>query len=137
MPGSKNGFTITFDEFRTILIEDGIEAARKDYTDPKDLARLNGSIAGFQACFNKNPPEIRKLLKDSAERTSKAFIDVNEKTITDYDYWYQVCFAAEVEWVANCISALMISQGLNPIAGITTRGVMKASEIVHRIKRGE
>jgi hypothetical protein len=41
---------MTYNDFLNQIIEDGIIAAKEDYAGPQDKNRLEGSIAGFEAC---------------------------------------------------------------------------------------
>jgi hypothetical protein len=77
------------------IIDDGIEAARADYTKPSQKLKLEGSIKGFEDCRGKAPAEIVALMVEANERAYKAMRD---KEPTEH-YWYWRCRAAEVEWV--------------------------------------
>lgn len=109
------------------IINDGIEAAKRDYAAPRQAAKLKGSIAGFEACRGLQPLEIAALLKRRQEMTRQAFCDRQRGSES---YWEIRCFEAEVEWVANCVSAVLMNQGLPVIVNPTARGVIKAAEIV-------
>lgn len=69
-------------EYKTFLdriIDDGIAAARRDYkTGPK----LEGAIAGFEACRGKLPNEVRALFQDPNDLSRPT---VNGDVV---DYWY-------------------------------------------------
>jgi hypothetical protein len=119
---------VSFDEFRTRIIEDGIAACKKDYKN--DQSKRDGSIAGFQSCSNKTPEQIAQLLAEAKNRTTKAFAEAQNGVISSDEYWYIRCFEAEVEWVANCVSIVLINQGLPPIIPPTCRGAIKAAEII-------
>jgi len=108
---------------RDQLLDDGIAAARVDYA--KDPVRLAGALEGFDACRGKTPEDLTKLLVKSNRRASRA---MDRKDDTLDDYWKARCFALEVEWVCNCVSAATRV----PIAGHlpTCRGAMKAAEVL-------
>lgn len=112
-----------FDDFVTKIVDDGIQAATDDYTRPDQQDKLRGSVAGFEICRGKNVEELRELLAASATATQDA-------CQRDSDYWWYRCYESEVEWVCNCVSALLHNQKLPTIVTSTARGAMKAAEIV-------
>lgn len=113
-------------EFLDKIISDGIEAAAKDY---KGLKRA-GALAGFNACKGKSPKELKDLLDASNTATEDA-----RKRKVGEQYWWFRCYAAEVEWVCNCVSAILWNQGLEVIIPPTTRGVLKAAQVVAEAER--
>ena len=122
---------MTYEEFLDRIINDGIAAAKADYKRPAQKAQLEGSIAGFEACREKGPSDLALLLGKAQANTHTAFRRVNEREISDEEYWKIRCFEAEVEWTCNCVSALTLSGSpWPPIVTPTARGVMKAAEIV-------
>ena len=106
------------------IIDDGIEAARADYTRPDQGLWLEGSIAGFEECRGKTPPEIADLILAARLRADQAMRD------EDARYWYWRCRSLEIEWVANVLSNIMMAQGWPAIGIATYRGLMKAAEII-------
>jgi hypothetical protein len=89
-----------YEELLTKIIDAGIEVARADYAKRSgDLgeAMLRGSIEGFEACRGKQPDEIAKLYRE-ADRAGMWTDDPPA-------YWQARCKAAEIEWVANVLSA--------------------------------
>jgi hypothetical protein len=118
---------MTYDEFLARVIDDGIEAARADYTKPEEDRHLKGSIAGFEACRGKNSPALVVLLGEARKRTAEAYARTTQPS-----YWYLRCYELEVEWVANCVSALLVNQGGQALTSYqpTARAVMKLGEIV-------
>ena len=119
-----------YDEFLTRVINEGIAAAKSDYTKPVDKARLKGSIEGFEACRDKTPEGLKTLLMESGVKSHEAYRRVNEKEISDDEYWRLNCFELEVRWVCNVLSGLLMNAGLPTIVPPTARGVMKGAEIV-------
>lgn len=113
---------MTHDDFLTQVINEGIAAARKDYANRPD--KLNGAVAGFEACRDKNSQELKDLLE--ASLTAKKDARMRKAT----DYWWFVCYAAEVEWVCNCVSACLYNQGFPVIITPTARGMMQAAKII-------
>lgn len=106
------------------IIDDGIEAARHDYATPRHLLKREGAIAGFEECRNKQPAEIAALLVEANERAHQAMRE------DDPRYWYWRCRALEIGWVVNVLSNVMVAQGMLPIGDMTTRGRLKAAEII-------
>lgn len=123
---------MTYNEFLTRIIDEGIAAATADYTDPKDKERLEGSIAGFNACRNQLPEQLIETWSEANKKCNDAFcngIYSDENTNT---YWYHRCFQLEVEWVINVVSAMLINEGQQPLLAWlpTANGAMKAASIL-------
>lgn len=106
------------------VIDDGIEAARLDYTKPDDKLKLDGSIRGFEECRGKTPVQLAVQLAIARGRAQQAH---RQRAA---DYWYWQCRAAETEWVANVVSVLLLQQNLPVIVQPTVRGMLKAMDIV-------
>lgn len=117
---------MSYQDFLTRVIDEGIEAAKTDYAGQKENDRLDGSIAGFEACRNKQPNELFEVFKEASEYMNKAF---REQAT---NYWYFRCYQAEVEWVCNVVSALLYNEGQPAILSYlpTVNGMMKAASIV-------
>lgn len=114
------------------LIEEGIEGARKDYAGEGkcDAEKLAGSIDGFEACRGLQPEQMKDLLEDAHNKMQQAFFRVSEKEISDGEYWRVRCRQAEIEWMANCVSAVMMNEGLEPIIPPTARAVLAVAKIL-------
>jgi hypothetical protein len=108
------------------IIEDGIEAARADYIRPDQENLLKGSIQGFEGCRGKTPQELRDLYGEAMATSSRKSLEQAD------DYWYYQGRALEIEWVCNCISAVLVNEGQDPLLGHlpTCRGVFKAAEVI-------
>lgn len=117
-----------YNEFLNRVINEGIEAARNDYKKESQKPYLEGSVAGFEACRNKNPLELFEVFKESQEYVNNSFAerDKHEK------YWWLRCYQLEVEWVCNVVSAILLNEGKPPILSWmpTCNGVSKAASIV-------
>lgn len=50
------------------IIDDGIEAARVDYSKPRNTLEREGAIHGFEECRSKVPTKISSLLVESNAR---------------------------------------------------------------------
>ncbi len=112
-------------DFLSVVIEDGIAAARKSYAnDPEKRA---GAVAGFEACRGKSPTELLALLEGARSDTRLAYV------LDARDYWRARCYEAEIEWVCNCVSAVLENEGHAPIINPTYRGVMKANAVLQGV----
>jgi hypothetical protein len=117
---------VTLEAFLTQVIDGGVAGAQADYAGESGNRRQmrEGAVRGFEECRLKTPAELALLLAEVQERRQKAYWEQAP------DYWYWNCRAAEVEWVCNCVSAVLQNQGLPPIITPTGRGYMRAAEIV-------
>ena len=111
-----------YQEFLAKIIKDGSAAAEKDYKD--NPVRLKGALAGFFACQGKFPPQLAELLAASREKTQEARLSRAE------NYWEIRCFEAEIEWVCNCVSAMLQNEKQPVIIIPTARAVLKAAEVI-------
>lgn len=116
-------------KFLSQLINEGMEAAKNDYATPKDKQKLEGSIAGFDACRDKHPHELLEVYKENQEYVEKVFHAHDTDT-----YWWFRCYQAEVEYVLNVVSAVLVNQGHKPLLPHlpTTIGTIKATVILNR-----
>jgi hypothetical protein len=125
---------VTYEAFLTRVIDDGIEAARRDYADKPE--KLRGAVAGFEACRGKSPVELKVLL----DRTHMASHDLSAQAFALgpgrgealKEFWETRCYEAEVEWVCNCVSAMLMNEGLPVIVQPTARGVLRADEVLRQ-----
>lgn len=115
---------ITLNDILNAVIDDGTSEMRLVYTAPRHRIKLEGGIAGFEACRGKEPAEIGRMLVDARERSRRA------REIQAADYWYHRYYEAEVEWVANVLSVALVYLGQQPIAEPTVRGHIKYAEIL-------
>lgn len=113
---------MNYEEFLERIINDGIEAAKKDYEGEKEKEKLEGSIAGFEACRGKNPQQLVDEYKKAMQLQQEAFI------LRVENYWWFRCFTLEVEWVINVVSAGIRIELLSHLP--TARGLFKAAEIL-------
>lgn len=106
------------------IISTGIEAAKRDYVRTDQQEKLDGSIAGFNACAGKQPHELLVVLTEATQRQNEAHRE------RYHNYWWFACYATEVEWVCNVVGAIMLNEGLEPIVSPTCRGVLHAHRIL-------
>lgn len=119
---------MTIAEALDCIIDEGIEACRKDYAD--DEPKRTGSIEGFEACRGKVPSELAALLDCARAQQQRAFIEASEDRISTEEYWRIQCFCAEIEWTCSVISAILMNNGFPIIVTPTMRGAMQAAKIV-------
>jgi hypothetical protein len=110
-------------EFLTRVIDDGIAGARKDYE--KHPAKLAGAVAGFEACRGRVPADLFELLVEARKRRVAACASGNTLA-----HGMVRCFEAEVAWVCNVVSAVLMNERRPVIVAPTARGFMKAATIV-------
>lgn len=122
------GNHMNYQDFLTRIIDDGVEAATQDYADSP--AKRRGSIAGFEACRGCPPAKLAQLLKDARAARDHARDETQADRGDLDDYWEARCYEAEVEWVCNCVSVILVNEGRPPIVPPTARGVMKASGVL-------
>lgn len=124
---------MNYDDFMHRLINLGIDAAKADYGQEQgeySADKLAGSIDGFMECRGKQPTQILELLTDANKKVQEAFIRVTEKEISSGEYWRVVCRQTEIQWVANCVSAMLANQGREPIIPFTARAALTVAQIV-------
>lgn len=113
-------------EFLNRVIDEGIAAATADYTEESDKERLEGSIAGFNACRNLLPEQLVETWQKANDDMNNAFHEQKE------NYWWFRCFQLEVEWVINVVSAMLVNEGQDTLLSWlpTANGAMKAASII-------
>lgn len=117
-------------DYTTVLIyviERGVEGARRDYREGS--AKLKGALAGFEACRGRTPQELAVLLKEAREETVRAR-DRRREMLPAEDFWWHRCREAEIEWVANCVSVILVNEGMEPIVPPTAKALLAVSRIV-------
>lgn len=120
---------LRYQDFLTKVIDESIQAATKDYeARPDQEHKLQGSVAGLNACRDLSPPQLGALLQRSQNVHRLCF----HRTVLER-YWRVTCFMHEVEWVCNVISVALINQGIPPIIQPT----MRAAAMAERISRSD
>lgn len=92
-----------YNEFLNLTISDGMNAARCNYDEAKDANKLSGALAGFEACRDKEPEELREIYTETISYINNARRDHDLQA-----YWYFRCYQLEVEWVCNVVSGLIL-----------------------------
>ena len=122
---------MTYKKFIKKIVEDGIKAAKRDYKRADQKAILKGSVAGFKDCLNKDVFGLSELLNKAQVKNQELFLRKPNPNKKELDkYWEVGGYTLEVEWVCNCVSALLMNEGKPTIITPTARGMIKASEIV-------
>lgn len=118
-------------EFLTQVIERGIKSCSADPIINKHPKRLEGSIEGFNACRDKTPEELAALLAETRRKGHNARLDSEGKREDDLeDYWKARHYELQVEWVCNCVSAMLMNEGKGVIIPPTARAMINISEII-------
>lgn len=110
-------------DFLEEVVRQGIAASADSYAD--DRPKREGAAAGFEACRRKSPEELRLLLV-TALQTRERLVGTDDLDA----YWWHTCYAAEVEWTCNVVSAVLANMRLPTIVTPTARGYLAASRIV-------
>lgn len=118
---------MTLAEFLEKVIDEGIKAAKRDYSGDDKKAKLAGAVAGFESCRGKSVEAIL-LLEKQAHEASREMFDLARN---DPDgYWAQRCREMEITWVVNCLGAAMIRMGKEHLGKTTLRGMQATAEIL-------
>ena len=118
---------MNYNEFLTKVIDEGIESVKTDYTKSEDKNRLDGSIAGFEACRDKLSDQLVKTWQKATDDMNIAFHERKD------NYWWFRCYQAEVEWVCNVVSAMLMNEGhITPLLSWlpTANGYIKVASII-------
>lgn len=91
------------------IVNRGIAAAQRDYMDKPE--KLEGAVAGFEACRDKTPLQLLALLEEASKSTREARHRTNASDAPSQGFWKIRCYEAEIEWVCNCVSVLLTNQG--------------------------
>jgi hypothetical protein len=124
-------------DYLNAVIDRGIASARADYATfhHDDLGKLAGAIAGFEACRNKSPRALGALLIRANRAVHHVMVAyggaVTTRTRSRRGWWIRT-FHAEVDWVCNCVSAVLYNEGSPVIASHhpTARAFLFAASIV-------
>lgn len=116
-----------FQDFLRRVIEESIKNCKEDFARRTATYKteLPASVAGLEACRDKSPPQLAQLLERARKVNQIAYrqqTDINR-------YWQVTAFMAEVEWVCNVVSVVLINQGIAYLVPPTTSAVILASRI--------
>lgn len=101
---------MNYEEFLARVIDEGINAAKADYKTLGQKNKLEGSLAGFEACIGKLPDELKGIWTEANEYVSVAWVDGDSEK-----YWWFRCYQGEIEWVMNVVSAMLHVMGQPPL----------------------
>lgn len=125
----------TYAAFLERVIDEGVRAAKRDYCRPAQRTKLEGAIAGFEACRGKTPAELSGILADARRRTEEARNRFHLGETSIGEYWRVRCREAEIEWTANVVSVLLMSNGEPVIVPPTARAAVMAGTILEEGRR--
>lgn len=115
---------MTYEEFLARIIKDGLAEVQEVYKDQPN--KLKGAIAGFKTCENRTPAELALELKKATGTMQWLY------TQSDHDrYWRARMKQAQIEFVCNCVSAMLMNEKKPVIINPTALGMMKAAEIIN------
>jgi hypothetical protein len=114
---------VNYETFLQRVIDDGLAAAHADYDKPQQAQLLKGSVDGFEACRGIAPHGLVELWE-------RAGLTMRDKPIDEHWYWRG--YQNEVEWVMNCVSAVLQHEGKPPLLAWlpTARAYLKAAEVL-------
>lgn len=114
---------LEYREFMEQVIEISTEAARRDYTKPEQRMMLLGSLQGFKKCLRiDGPKELWDLMNLTYQMSRKH--QGRHKS-----HWFFRCQVAEIEWVANVMSVVLIEGNHRPILSPTLQGYNMARRV--------
>jgi hypothetical protein len=116
---------MNYEAFLERLVNDGVAEVSQVYKSEDKKRQREGALAGFEACRGKKIMEFPALLAEAKYKSGSAY---NEKD--EGNYWYWRYYELQVEWVCNCLSAVLQNEKLPTIVPPTVRACMKAAEIV-------
>ena len=110
------------------IIDDGVVAAKRDYSNPRNPNHpqmQRGAVAGFEACRGLEPEQLLVLWNESRAESD------HSRRNSATNYWEHCCFELEVEWVCNCVSAVLYHNGLPSLGPLwpTAKASLKVAEI--------
>lgn len=114
---------MTYEDFLNKIIDDGIEECKIAYAD--QTYKLRGCLEGFNACRGKNDVELSELLTAASEQVGKAYGKGNPGP-----YWQTRMKLAQIEFVCNVVSAVLMNNQKKPIIAPTAIGMQKAASIL-------
>lgn len=111
-------------QFVNRVVDEGIKAAKRDYARSDQREKLKGSIAGFEACRDNEPIDLKLLLDSAHQATETAREDGDEM------FWWYRCYEAEVEFVCKCVSVVLMRDKYPKIAEPCSRSIALTEKIL-------
>lgn len=121
---SKEALLLDLSEFQERVINRGITAVKREYTEPHHVRMVQGAIMGFEACRGKTPEELRLVWETANLASVKARKDMDPDLS-----WYKA-YEEEVHWVCNCVSVILMERGDKVILAPTKRGMLGAAGVL-------
>jgi hypothetical protein len=127
---------VTMVRFIEEVCRAGEAGARVSYANPRDAGKLKGALEGFAVSRTATPLTFEALLIE-ANRKAEQLMVVSPTPEQIDAYWEARCCALEIEWVMNCVSAVLVSAGKRPLAAHlpTARGMMQAKHVMETLVR--
>lgn len=121
---------MNYQEFLAKVIDGGIVAARANYVGQP--LRIEGAIAGFEACRGKTSSELLFVLAEADLKQREAFAQESP------DFWKYRCAELEVDWVCNCVSAFEVLNGRLSLGAVwpTARAMRRTIEVMGNMPGG-
>lgn len=125
---------MTYTEFVRQIITEGVEVLASAALETPESPQLAGALSACEACLKcDSAPALGVLLAFARNKHA----DVLREPVPDADRClFAQGFAYEVEWICNCVSALLLNEGLQPLITPTSRGIMKCAELLGEAPRG-
>lgn len=122
---------MTLEEFKEIVIRDGIEEVTREYED--EPYKRDGAIEGFEIARALQTREQFELVLQEREARERHFRDQhmagnNEQSMEDY--WFERWATMQVEWVFN---VLIAAAWVKPDEPISARAALKADAILGKV----
>lgn len=117
---------MTYEEFLNEVIDRAIKGVKADYEE--GTPKYRGSMEGLNICRDKQPSELHTAWVLAGQGVADRMRRVPHEDEDEIRFWQ--CYRAEVEWVCNVMSAMLMNEGRPTIIPPTARGVMVAAEIL-------
>lgn len=118
-------------DFIHAVCDAGIEEVQREYARPDQQRKRDGALAGFaEARAVTDVEQLTDLWQAAQERAYALMRDEPNGNINIY--WRERYHALQLEWVMNCVSAVLRNEGKPPLAAHlpTGRAMMQADRIL-------
>ena len=119
---------MTYRTFVVSIVGEGVDALERAIVDGDKGPREAGALTGYDACVQcESAPELGILLAFARNKHTA----VIGEPLPDADQCvFSAGFVGAVEWVCNCVSALLLNEGLQALTRPTSRGILKCAELL-------
>jgi hypothetical protein len=112
--------------FLTAVIDDGIKEINDTYTRPDQQLKKEGGLKGFEECRGKSDAELEELFFKAKSITNDLRMDQDDRLP------YFSMREQQIGWVINVLSAKAYMAGQPTMVTPTSRGALKAVDVVTR-----